>query len=380
MRIGTHRVRWRLAASLLVLTLPSQASTQSLRETSLRAPERACTIALTHAVTLGSPTDDVSPTPFEVGVVRDQRDRYYVTPTSDLSSFAAYDGSGRLLQVIGRQGAGPGEFGFIMRLEVFGGDSLIALDVGNSRMTVLSPGYQPVRSFPMPGRFTRAFSLGSGRWLVNGTARAASAAGLPLHVLGPRGEIERSFGSMHAQVRRDRPQADLRRIAVGDSGTIWLARLDQYLLEEWSSAGSLVRSLRRHADWFPPRDYGRRQEPTARPDPLLLDVWRDQTGYLWVLARVASPAFRAPPQAPGRREHPMPPLEWQDANHDVIIEVIDPATARVLASRRLPQYLIGHVEADRVFGLRALPNGDTRVEIWRASLTGSEGQTCPKPL
>jgi hypothetical protein len=349
----------RRCVALLSLSLClEQAGAQSTRVDVRQPTGPMCGVGLVRSLSLGSSADEVSPTPFQVGVTRDSRGRLYVAPTADLATFAVYDSTGKLLRVIGREGAGPGEYGFIMRVEVIPGDSLVVLDVGNSRMTVLSPSYQPVRSVHMPGRFTQAKALTNGRWLVNGAVRAPAAAGLPVHILDTRGEIERSFGSERPEVRRERPQADLRLMAPAPDGTVWLARLDQYLLERWSLSGSLAQSLRRTVEWFPPRDYGPRRETSRRPDPQVLDIWLDESGRLWTIIRVASSGFRAVPRTSGRREQAMPPFELQDTNHDVIVEVIDLLTSRLVATQRLSEYLIGHVGDGKVFSLRSLENGD----------------------
>lgn len=101
----------------------------------------SCRLEVTRLHALGAPDDPSSPSWFQVGVARDVRGHYYVAPMSDVSTFAAYDSTGRLVRVIGRQGRGPGEYGFIMRAKRWTGDSLVVLDEGNRRLGILSSTY-----------------------------------------------------------------------------------------------------------------------------------------------------------------------------------------------------------------------------------------------
>ena len=57
-----------------------------------------------------------------------------------------------------------------------------------------------------------------------------------------------------------------------------------------------------------------------------------------------------------------------------MVEVFDPSTGVLLASRRVPQYLVGHIAPDAVYSLRATDDGDLRIDVWRVRLVGREGR------
>lgn len=60
-----------------------------------------------------------------------------------------FDRSGRWLRQIGRPGEGPGEYREIMAVELVAGDSIWIFDPPNSRITVLSPEFNVVRTLPL---------------------------------------------------------------------------------------------------------------------------------------------------------------------------------------------------------------------------------------
>lgn len=332
------------------------------------SPCNECRISLAWVATLGADADPLSPSAFQVGVTQDSRGLYYLAPTADLAVMAVYDQNGSFLKALGRAGEGPEEYGFIMRTEVMPGDSLLVLDVGNYRLTVLSPLHAPVRSMRMNGRFTSAAVLPDGRLLVHGRVRSPERAGFPLHILAPDGRITDSFGSVVPESRRDRPQADLRQLSAVRDGKVWTAHLDRYEMELWSLEGELLRSVTRRTEWFQPWDYIDGQELDVSLQPMTVAVWQDRQERLWTMVRVPAPDARPPTRARAEREQPMPPFDVVDAGHDSIIEVIDPLTGRLLASQRFPQYLMGAIGEDIVYSMRATPEGDLRIDIWRVEL------------
>jgi hypothetical protein len=334
----------------------------------------ACRIELVKKVTLGSPTDTVSPSDFQTGVVRDSRGRYYVVPAAGLTTIAVYDSAGRFLRTIGRSGRGPGEYGFIINAEVVEGDSIFVLDANNHRLTVLSPSYSVVRSLPLVGQFTRAFPLPRGEMLVNGSVNTRAAAGYPLHVIGPDGAIRRSFGSARPELYRDRDQFNIRWVDRWTQRDVWVAHVDRYEVERWSLDGTLVRAYRRDASWFPPRDYAKRHSLDAAPPPMMLAVWEDASGRIWTISRVASDKWRASPRVGSTREQPVPPFDLEDQNTDTILEVFDPSNGALLGTQRFSQYLLGNVGQAAVYGLRTTEDGDLRVDIWQIRLTKASAQ------
>ncbi len=365
-----HRAENRLATTvvLFVAAATHLAAQQPTIAIGTTVSCRSCRIELERVVTLGSPGDTVSPTDFQTSVSRDSRGRYHLAPTSDLATMAVYDSTGRLLRTLGRGGQGPGEYNFIVRADVGPADSVFVLDPMSRRLTVLSPSYSVARTTPMAGHFTRAHFPGDGRVLMNGSVRTGPSAGQPLHLIGADGRIVRSFGNTRPELRRDREHADMRFTELGNARDIWAARPDRYEVELWSVDGKLVRTFRRTAPWFPQWNYGERRASDAPPRPMLLAVWPDSAGRAWTLVRVASGQWKPPPGAGGSREVSVPPFDEQDRGIDTMIEVFDPNTGALVASQRVPQFILGNVGRDTIYSLRATDDGDLRVDVWRIRL------------
>jgi hypothetical protein len=105
------------------------------------------------------------------------------------------DTAGRLLRVIGREGAGPGEFSFINDIRVLPGDSLAVLDAMQSRISVFRPNSPVVdHTRPLrhePGEFVVAAWPGAGGRLLTHSMRAHGPASDP----GARNDVLRSQDS-----------------------------------------------------------------------------------------------------------------------------------------------------------------------------------------
>src|SRR6185436_12557272 len=66
-------------------------------------------------------------------------------------SVRVFDARGRLLHTVGRRGHGPGEFYQIQAMCRTRGDTLLASDPGNNRITVLDRNGRIVRTIPLGG-------------------------------------------------------------------------------------------------------------------------------------------------------------------------------------------------------------------------------------
>ena len=110
-----------------------------------------------------------------------------------------------------------------------------------------------------------------------------------------------------------------------------------------------------------------------RPQPKLMAVREDRTGRLWTLVLVAHPRWKPlAPRNKAGRESPMSPepdVNAIDTLIERIVEVIEPSTGRVLASRRLPGSYVDFVGPDAIFRRREAADGTIEVEIHRLALT-----------
>lgn len=106
-----------------------------------------------------------APSPEELGRVRsviaDADGRMYVADGMALE-VRVFEPDGRFARRMGRRGQGPGELEGVHGVAWLAGDTLVALDYGNARVSVLTAAWEPVGQWPWM-RLT-----GSARFLFNG--------------------------------------------------------------------------------------------------------------------------------------------------------------------------------------------------------------------
>ena len=129
-----------------------------------------------------------------------------------------------------------------------------------------------------------------------------------------------------------------RQLAAGGGGRVWAAYQNRYEVELWDTAGRRLRRLARDAEWFDiyrsdefsarnrrhllrERERGNRLAPSLQYPPRVTALEQDGRGRLWTLVSVA-------PEKPEDRRN-------------TIVEVIDPAAGRIVASRRFPMAVAG---------------------------------------
>ena len=268
------------------------------------------------------------------------------------SRIAVFNAQGRLEKMIGRKGAGPGEFSNMAWARVYRSDSIATYDRAQRRVTVFSRSGTPVRSViitsPGDGWGPEAIALlTDGRILVQGTrAIGAEAAPPGIHVAAMELWVYSSAGSPVKRIAGDlvdlewvklaspkllmpRPFAAVSLIASRDS-SVFVADSADAPIRELSVAGSEVRRIgARTGTRTPSKDhvteYRERELATARrsnnanalvmqtqildatpfPDrvPALRRMFVDRDGRLWVeeypAARATRQRFRV--YAPGGR-------------------------------------------------------------------------------
>jgi hypothetical protein len=106
------------------------------------------------------------------GVARFQDGEIVVLDGGMNSRITVLSPSGEFLRTIGRNGEGPGEFGWVTSVQAGADDSLFVFDAGLQRLTVFSPDGSSVRSAdyrPVEGERLRTVThLGGNTWLGRG--------------------------------------------------------------------------------------------------------------------------------------------------------------------------------------------------------------------
>ncbi len=313
-------------------------------------------------------TDQTGPVDVRVRVAVRRDGGFIVAPTGGGSALAAFDGRGRIAKIVGKVGQGPGEFQGITRAIVTVGDSVRVFDGGNRRETVFSPTLTFVRSRTLGLMPTDARFLAGGRLLVNAEVMTQDRAGLPLHIIGLNGDIERSFGSTEADLLPGRTPSSIRRLGSIDGGTVWLSHLVRYRAERWSLDGKLLEVVQRETKWFPSDAARATNDPLAiRPEPVLLGTWIDSARTLWTASLVADERWRPRRPKGGGREVGPPDIAERDEIYDTVVEAIDPASGILLASLRVPEAAL-LLDAPGWIATYKTESGGERLVLWRVRL------------
>jgi hypothetical protein len=326
-------------------------------------------------VTLGSDTE-----PGGVGrtyvLSHDSRGRFYTSHAYTRSQIQVHDSTGQFLRYIGRPGEGPGEYRRVMAITVGDDDTLFVLDPRLNRLTTLSPvTYDVVTTKTLaPGNVIAGsvIRLQHDQLVVNSMFQTRESIGYPLHAFDGSGKFQRSFGA-------DNPIFDprtipRRAITPASDSTVWSALTNRYALELWSPADGMKHlEVVRDAEWFPPYDT---RPPLSRdnpPHPEVIDVAMDHRGWLWTIIRVADRRWR-------RGLEPGPEggfvAEREEDVYDTIIEIIDLARRRIVASGRFPQALRPFVEPEHDYAFSYRTENDIpRIDVWRVRLSIPAGDS-----
>ncbi len=176
-----------------------------------------------------------------------------------------------------------------------------------------------------------------GSFLVARQTERGETIGYPMHVVDREGRVVRSFGTDEPQYRPDLDDILTRNVAPGGDGTVWAMAPARYVLERWDpSTGELLQSTRIRSDWFR-ESIEPYSDETVRPPPLVDGLWEDDDGLVWTIVQDADVDWKPPPRA---NEHRPFDLQEYDRIYDCVIEVVDPHSGRVLASRRFDETLL----------------------------------------
>lgn len=341
------------------LTIPSAPSCPS------------CTIGLRPVASLGRAGDPVDVDPS--GVVVQRPGGYVIAPVGDRSQLAFYGSSGAFERVTGREGRGPGEFNNIRSLALLPSAAIAVLDY---RLTLLTPAGSLITSKPLPAGIVggRLVALADGRLVVNNYQSAHA----PLCLFGTDLSLTRCFGGA-AAAGRMAPKTLERFPVPGDRATIWSGTVwYHYLIERFDTLGHRITRIQRDAPWFPasrPEDDPGGSILQSRPLPHLSGLWVDARGRIWTAVLVPDPRWHAVEAAPptGREGHGSGGAAVSDWGKylDTILEVIDPATARVIVSQRFPGVMGGFTRDGLLTEFREGEDGPVHAEVMRAEVVQS---------
>jgi hypothetical protein len=120
-------------SAFLLLLLPLRTSAQDITFTK-------------PVLRLGSADGDSSQILFGASSAARRSNGDLVISNTGTNQIRVYSASGKLRQTLGRKGGGPGEFQFLQRVDVIRGDTIVAYDIGNGRITWFDPSGKVARS------------------------------------------------------------------------------------------------------------------------------------------------------------------------------------------------------------------------------------------
>ena len=204
--------------------------------------------------------------------------------------------------------------------------------------------------------------------MVNGWVGTASSAGLPLHSFDLDARLVRSFGVAPGQ-----PPVSLSNLSQfrnlpprGDT-LIWTVPMDEFVLEQWNvRTGARVRRISPDEDWV--RDAYQDHRERYTNVPLLMGLFVDESDRIWVVG--AEPELDPVRRRPG--DHGAPVIRDRGEVMDLRLEVIDPASGRVIARARMPHYAAGFLSTGDLFAFRSTERPG-EMQVWSLRLR------CPGP-
>lgn len=304
----------------------------------------------------------------------DLQGRYWVFRRGDVP--ALFDSRGKFVRTLGRLGRGPGEFQMAYDLLVVGGDSLVVLDAGNRRATVLTPSLTPVRYATLPFYMMSPILVSWPNTVISGgTFPTPDGTGRQLHrtsLAGKEGALVKSFGPGDGELRGpEEMYLVYQTLAQARNGVFWSIGNYSYDLFQWKADGSLIRAIQRRPPWFSkpsPMNYNWKTEP---PPPHIAAIEEDREGLLWVFIRIAASTWKqAWPVVPEAVREVPSRLIAKDKLYATTVEIIDPRTRRVVARQTFDRYVVGSMPDRRVAFYEVDSNGESRIVIGTLALAG----------
>lgn len=348
--------RWSGAALLALLTLGA------CRAPTENAP--AGTIDLIPLVLLRGSGDTVDltrtmPAPATSGLLALKQE---LTPSG---AVAIYDTVGRYLTSIGRSGQGPGEFTSVGAVGFGPGDSVVVVD-GLLTAHIFSP--YPRGRYVRTVRFERPVGATVTEDGFLAGVMATSAGPMPPRLLAWDGTQRAQYGPPR---RGENPTHRMGAFAAVDAAFVWSALRGEYTIELLGDDGAVHRQLTRRVDWFPP-DTSATAYPWIAPPRPRIHAMVVHDGLLWVLIRRAHRDWEtrrrgvAGPTGPARtQEIASIPIE---ALYEGVIEVLDPWTGRLIASREVGGGVLGFPAPGTLYEVVESESGEISIQVWRVGL------------
>jgi hypothetical protein len=334
--MAKKQLGWVVLCALVLPASPMLSQQPELERIRYAATCAPCRIQFTKLFTLGAPTDPVLLTKSPV-FARDARGRFF-SASFDNAQVVVFDSTGSFLTVVGRSGAGPGEFpvmpqgptegpqGRIAKVVVGRGDSVFVFEDGG-RVSVIAPELRIVRSFRLPisGNIGDVHALPNGAFVAGARVPTAAHIGQSMFLFDSNGKIVTGLGADSSVGGSSAPAFPaMNFVPSHDARSIWTYN-SRFKLEQWSLTNIHLRSLEvAGVPWLPVPKVEMRQGRAGRPPyPVtvgsgqLLLVGQDSRGRLWFSGRG-------------------PVDEGQTSSAPRRVEVFDPERRELVISQQAP--------------------------------------------
>lgn len=286
-----------------------------------------------------------------------------------------FQSNGKFGGTLGREGDGPGEYRRV-RTVFIGGDTVYTHDSRLARRSAWTKSGAFVNSGPsIPYAFDVAVQRDDGTMVISQPLSTRDMIGFPFHRFDREGKWIESFGAGGVIENSEDMRKLKRLITEGPGGSFWSSHKFAYVLEQIGPNGQVLQRMSRGAEWFPYTSEiiapNSRVPFSATVRSLKFD---NQTGYVWVLINTPGREWRA---GVGEPEDYMntgllhvPITDYKRAYRS-IIEVVDPASRRVVVSEQFDAYLFSFVDARHVAAYREDEMGVPVIEILEVMLQNS---------
>lgn len=293
-----------------------------------------CAIRLARVTNLGNDFGDRGAIARPIGFALGEKGQSYVVYNGRPFEIVVHNARGEVVRKIGQLGSGPGEFQFISTIVITRGDTLHAFDTRLHRRTIIAPDARVIRTVPLPTGTIAATVLRGDRVVMAATVLNERTIGFPLHTISATGRIERSYGVDVAFYRSDLADALMRSVAAASDSTFWSANHSEYRIEQWHMNGKRLRAMHRNPSWFSVWNVSANPHPDSLPQSAILSVSPDSAGRLWVISRLADSRWRTALERDTTTNRGRYRVRDHEMYWDTLVDVIEPATGRVLASQR----------------------------------------------
>jgi hypothetical protein len=337
--------------AILVACSPAEApkAASEANQSSLTCSD--CAIALDSVAVLEDTTGDRLA---EAMRIAEWDGRFLVSGVGNQGAqFSTWANSGEYIRMLGDPGEGPGQF---YSIKDFALDSSLGLVVLNRQITRVSPTFETTSPIKDPD-YTQAFRITpvNGGYVINSYGGKA-----PLLFLDDSLVIQARVG-----MRAMDPDSNQFVITSARGGGVWAARAAySYDITRYDASGREVARLTPVRDWFaawePISDPALRDFRRSPLRPRVTAMQELENGNLQMLIITADANF-VPLEGQSSGESQIDAEQFR-RYVDTVIEIIDPSTGEIVASRRLDDVFGGFTPRGRIWRL------DYRGDTTRAEL------------